>query len=87
MNTDKSDYFDFIEEENPIQFKQVFYKYLVYWPWFLLTVTIVLFIAFFYLRYADVIYKSEAKVKLLNDKENSNFSLDVSKLFNNRISI
>lgn len=82
MSTDKNDYFDFIEEENQIPLKQIIHKYLVYWPWFILTVTIVLCIAFFYLRYADVIYKSEAKVKLLNDKENSNFSLDVSKLFN-----
>lgn len=82
MNTDRNDYFDFIEAENPVQIKQVIGKYLRYWPWFLGTVLITLSTAFIYLRYADVIYKTEAKVKLLNDKENSNFSLDVSKLFN-----
>lgn len=82
MNTDKNDYFDFIEEENPVQIKQVIGKYLGYWPWFLGTAVVALFIASVYLRYADVIYKTEAKVKLLTDKENTNFSLDVSKLFN-----
>ena len=82
MNTDKNDYFDFIEDENPIQIKQVIGKYLGYWPWFLGTAVVALFIASVYLRYADVIYKTEAKVKLLTDKENSNFSLDVTKLFN-----
>nr|WP_315184868.1 polysaccharide biosynthesis tyrosine autokinase [uncultured Flavobacterium sp.] len=82
MNTDKNDYFDFIEDENPIQIKQVIGKYLGYWPWFLGTAVVALFIASVYLRYADVIYKTEAKVKLLTDKENTNFSLDVSKLFN-----
>ena len=82
MNTDKNDYFDFIEDENPIQIKQVIGKYLGYWPWFLGTVIVALFIASVYLRYADVIYKTEAKVKLLTDKENSNFSLDITKLFN-----
>lgn len=82
MSTDKNDYFDFIEDENPIQIKQVIGKYLRYWPWFIGTVIVALFIASVYLRYADVIYKTEAKVKLLTDKENSNFSLDVSKLFN-----
>lgn len=82
MNTDKNDYFDFIEDENPIQIKQVIGKYIGYWPWFLGTVIVALFIASVYLRYADVIYKTEAKVKLLTDKENSNFSLDVTKLFN-----
>jgi capsular exopolysaccharide synthesis family protein len=82
MNTDRNDYFDFIEDENPVQIKQVIGKYLRYWPWFLGTVIVSLFTASVYLRYADVIYKTEAKVKLLTDKENSNFSLDVTKLFN-----
>jgi capsular exopolysaccharide synthesis family protein len=82
MNTDRNDYFDFIEDENPIQIKQVIGKYLRYWPWFLATILVSLFTAAVYLRYADVIYKTEAKVKLLTDKENSSFSLDVTKLFN-----
>lgn len=82
MNTEKNDSFDFIEEENPIQIKQIIGKYLGYWPWFLGTVIVALFIASVYLRYADVIYKTEAKVKLLTDKENTNFSLDITKLFN-----
>jgi len=82
MNNDSNDYFDFMEDENPVQIKQLIGKYLAYWPWFLGTILICLFAASFYLRYADVIYKTEAKVKLLTDKENANFSLDVSKLFN-----
>lgn len=82
MNTDKNDYFDFIEDENPVEIKQIIGKYLRYWPWFLGTVAVSLFIASVYLRYADVIYKTDAKVKLLTDKENSNFSFDVTKLFN-----
>ncbi|CAM3762333.1 GumC family protein [Flavobacterium chungbukense] len=82
MNTDKNEYFDFIEENNAVDLKQIINKYLKYWPAFALSILISLFSAFVYLRYANIIYKSEAKVKLLNDKENSNFTLDVSKLFN-----
>lgn len=82
MNTDKNEYFDFVEENSPVDLKQVINKYLKYWPAFVLSIIICLFSAFVYLRYANVVYKSEAKVKLLNDKENSNFTLDVSKLFN-----
>ena len=82
MYTDKNEYFDSIEEENSIELKQVINKYLSYWPWFLVTIAIALFAVFAYLRYADVVYKSEAKVKLLVDKESSNFTLDVTKLFN-----
>ncbi|MDA6071516.1 polysaccharide biosynthesis tyrosine autokinase [Flavobacterium sp. AC] len=82
MHTDKNEYFDSMEEENSIQLKQMMNKYLRYWPWFLITILIALFTVFAYLRYADVIYRSEAKVKLLLDKESSNFTLDVTKLFN-----
>jgi len=81
MNTDRNDYYDFIEDENPIDIKQLLGKYLRYWPWFALTVVVSLLLAYVYLRYADVVYKTEAKVRLLTDKENSSFSLDVSKLF------
>ena len=82
MHTDKNEYFDPIEDENSVQLKQMLSKYLRYWPWFLLTIIIALFSVFAYLRYADVVYKSQAKVKLLVDKESSNFTLDVTKLFN-----
>ena len=82
MHTDKNEYFDPIEDENSVQLKQMLSKYLGYWPWFLITIIIALFAVFTYLRYADVVYKSEAKVKLLLDKESSNFTLDVTKLFN-----
>jgi capsular exopolysaccharide synthesis family protein len=82
MHTDKNEYFDPIEDENSVKLKQIVSKYLGYWPWFLATIIIALFIVFTYLRYADVVYKSQAKVKLLVDKESSNFTLDVTKLFN-----
>jgi capsular exopolysaccharide synthesis family protein len=82
MHTDKNEYFDPIEDENSVKLKQMVSKYLGYWPWFLVTIIIALFIVFTYLRYTDVVYKSEAKVKLLVDKESSNFTLDVTKLFN-----
>lgn len=82
MHTDKNEYFYTQEEESSVQLKQMLSKYLGYWPWFLVTIIIALFSVFTYLRYADVIYKSEAKVKLLVDKESSNFTLDVTKLFN-----
>ncbi|MEO8254729.1 MAG: polysaccharide biosynthesis tyrosine autokinase [Flavobacterium sp.] len=82
MNTEKNDSFEFIEDPNPVTIQQLVGKYLRYWPWFLGAVLISLFCSFVYLRYADSIYRSEAKVKLLSDKDNANFTLDVTKLFN-----
>lgn len=81
MNYENKDYFDSMEDESPIQIKQIIGKYLPYWPWFLGTAFVFLFAAFIYLRYADIIYTTESSVKLVTDKENSNFSLDVTKLF------
>ncbi|WP_281224936.1 GumC family protein [Flavobacterium aquiphilum] len=81
-NTDRNDFFDNMDDNNGVPFQEVIRKYLRYWPWFLVTVVVSIFMAFIYLRYTDVIYRTEAKIKLLNDKENSNFTLDVSKLFN-----
>ncbi|MFB3390041.1 polysaccharide biosynthesis tyrosine autokinase [Flavobacterium sp. LAR06] len=69
-------------ERTPINLIDSFKKYLEYWPWFLYSIIISLIIVFTYLRYADVIYVTEAKVKLLDDKKNANFSLDISKVLN-----
>src|SRR5690606_24841851 len=51
-----------------------------FWPWFLLSVLICIGIGFLYLRYANVIYATQAKVKIMDNKGSEDFSLDVSKL-------
>ncbi|KIA96291.1 hypothetical protein OA93_16770 [Flavobacterium sp. KMS] len=80
-NITKNSFLDFDEKETTINFVESFKKYLRYWPWFLGAMLLSLLIAFTYLRYADVIYTTEAKVKLIDDKKNTNFSLDISKAF------
>ena len=80
MNTDRNDYSDFIEEEYHVSIQQIIGKYIRYWPWFFASILITISAAFFYLRYADVIYNTEAKVRLISEKDNSNFSLDLSKI-------
>jgi capsular exopolysaccharide synthesis family protein len=80
-NSERNDYFDFIEDENPINYPQLIGKYLRYWPWFIVTVVAAFFITTVYLRYTDVIYSTEANVKIIDDKKNSNFSLDMSRMF------
>jgi capsular exopolysaccharide synthesis family protein len=49
--------------------KELLFKYLRYWPWFLASLLLCLSIAFFYLRYAPVEYYSEARIKVLKESE------------------
>jgi capsular exopolysaccharide synthesis family protein len=80
MQNMQNDFFEGYDEEEKINYRELIGKYLRYWPWFVLSVVVAFTIALLYLRYADVIYKTEAKVKILSDKEKSNISLDISKL-------
>tara|TARA_R110002167_G_scaffold360062_2_gene577457 strand:+ start:33510 stop:35924 length:2415 start_codon:yes stop_codon:yes gene_type:complete len=70
----------YFEEEEPIDVRNVVFRYLRFWPWFLLSVLICIGIGFLYLRYANVIYATQAKVKIMDNKGSEDFSLDVSKL-------
>jgi len=74
--------FDFFEKEESINYKEIIGKYLPYWPWFILSVLLAYGAASLFLRYTPVIYKTEAKVKMLEGKEKSNVSLDISTLLN-----
>ena len=50
-------------------FKKEFFKYFFYWKYFLLSISICLFTAFFYIRYSSSIYTTTAKIKILDKKE------------------
>ena len=68
-------------EDEPIDLKGELIKYLKFWPWFLLTVMIMLSSAYFYLRYSDTVYRTEAKIKILDSQETSGLSFDVKSIF------
>ncbi len=82
MQNMQNDFFEGYEEEERINYRELVGKYLRYWPWFVLSVVLAFTIAVLFLRYTDVIYKTEAKVKILSDENKSNISLDISKLLN-----
>jgi uncharacterized protein involved in exopolysaccharide biosynthesis len=69
------------KQEDSIDIKAIFFQYLFFWPWFILAITIAVTSAFFYVRYANVIYETEAKIKILDEKESPEVSLDLAKLF------
>lgn len=58
-----------IIEDQSADLKQEFRKYLRYWPWFLLTLTIAICSAYIYVRYASRVYETSAKIKILDESE------------------
>ena len=57
------------EQEDAINIREEIEKYLVQWKWFVLSVFVVMSLAFFYLRYATPIYKSTTTILVKDDRK------------------
>jgi uncharacterized protein involved in exopolysaccharide biosynthesis len=60
------------EENIGIDVKQVFFKYLYFWKWFILCFIITFTCSYFYLRYATPSYNIEATILIKDDKKGVN---------------
>jgi len=58
-----------LPEEDSIDIKQEIRRYIRYWPWFALTLTVALISAYMYLRYTPRVYQTYSKVKILDESE------------------
>ena len=56
-------------ESSRIALKDEIIKYIRFWPWFIVSLFVFLFGAYFLLRYSNPIYESTAKVKILDESE------------------
>ena len=81
MSKDKNDYSEFIEEQNSTSIYETIGKYLPYWPWFVVCVSIAMFFAVSFLRYTNNVYNTKATVKIIDDKSTQDFGVDMSKMF------
>ena len=61
-------------DDESINIKETLFKYLNYWPIFLLSVIAAILIVFLYLRYANDIYDSSGKIKILKENEGLDFT-------------
>jgi capsular exopolysaccharide synthesis family protein len=75
---------DVNEEEDSFFLKETIYKYLRYWPWFLVGVVICIGIAYAYLRQRPQTYASIAKIKIVDDAKESNIASDALALLANK---
>ena len=72
----------FVEEsQESFNLKEVVYKYVVYWKWFLVSVVIALACAFVYLKIKTPLYKIQASI-LLKDDNKGNDNDPIRKTFN-----
>jgi len=71
-------------EIEEINIKDVLFKYIGFWKWFVIGAILCLFAAYSYLRYAQVIYQTSAKIKILdNTKGGMKLPSDLTSLFSN----
>lgn len=57
------------EEEESFELKEILQKYLRYWPWFVLATVLCIGIGYAYMRWAPIIYKSQAKIKIIDESQ------------------
>ena len=69
--------------DNNFDFKREFFKYLYFWKFFLFSFLFCMFVAFSFLRYSSKIYESNAKIQILDKKENSLEMPSAEDLFSN----
>ena len=67
--------------EAPKDFKELFLKYFYFWPWFVLALCVALASSYFYINSAAVIYKTNAKIKIINEKSIPESFMEVSIVF------
>ena len=57
------------EEEESINLYAIFFKYLIYWPWFIASVFVFVIGAYVYLRYQTPVYNVKSAV-LIKEQDN-----------------
>ena len=62
-----------VQEETSIDIKKELSYYLFFWPWFVGAILITLTAAYFYLRYSDTIYNSNAQIQIKTDSDPASF--------------
>lgn len=60
-----------VQEEESINIYEIVFKYLVYWPWFVVSVIVCLAASFIYLRFASPVYNVSAAVLVKEDDPKS----------------
>src|SRR5690606_37544300 len=69
-----------IQDESDLNLRQLFEQYAYFWKWFLFSIIVCVVISVIYLRYAEKIYKTDAKILLQDEKQASGDLAGLSEL-------
>ena len=58
------------KKKETFNLKQELFRYIKNWKWFLLSVIILLILAFFTIRRSPIVYETSARIKIINQKKN-----------------
>jgi tyrosine-protein kinase Etk/Wzc len=72
------------DSSNEVSLSDLFYKFLPYWPFFVILILISIMGAFLYLRYKLPVYKSTATLLIKDDKKNSVDPLEAFDMFGSK---
>ena len=64
------------QEEESVDVAKLFFKYLRYWKWFLLSMVVCIAVAALYLKLVHPVYEVDAKILLKDDKKGSSSDID-----------
>ncbi len=70
-------------EDNLFDLKEQFFRYLFFWRYFLLSITFFIAIAFLFNRYTHEVYDTNAKIQILDKKQNNLEMPTAENLFSN----
>src|SRR6056297_426548 len=73
---------DINDDEDSLNIKGVLFKYLRYWPWFLTSLVLCIFVGLAYLRYTPETYESVAKIKIIDESKEMNVAVDALSMLN-----
>src|SRR5690554_1046414 len=60
-----------VKGESSFEFKKLMYTLLGIWPWIIVSVLLMLSLAFVYLRYTDPLYRIQAMIQIADSKSAS----------------
>lgn len=77
---------DVSDDDSSFNLKEVIYKYLVFWPWFLVSLVFCVILGLAYLRYTPESFKSVAKIKIIDESKEMNVAVDALSMISGDVS-
>jgi len=69
------------DKEEKINYRELFFKYFIYWKWFVISFVVCVAVAWFYLHYATPVYNISASVIIRDEKKGGDANIGSMAMF------